>query len=357
MNIGILNSKNKDEIIARAVKTLRDGRLLIYPTETCYGIGADSCNPEAIDKLLEYKSKRGGKPLSVAVCDRKMAEEYVFINDIADNIYQSLLPGPLTIISKSKGVVASKVESSLGTLGIRIPDYSLIREIIKIFGKPVTSTSANASYKKTPYTIEDIFSNISRKQKNLLGYVIDAGRLEKNPPSTVIDTTLGHRSVLRQGAIKLGNTKFLDSKSPEDTMRIGKDIIKEYKKFIGEKSIIFALQGELGAGKTIMSKGVAEFLGISENVKSPTFIIQNVYKLKRTELIHIDTWRLEKGGELEEFGFFEEVVKGKIFIIEWADKILPILEKVKDSAIIKWIYIEKGDGNWDRSIRVSDFNS
>jgi L-threonylcarbamoyladenylate synthase len=187
-----------EQVISEAVSVLEMGGIVIYPTETTYGIGVDATSLKAVEKVLEYKARREGKPLSIAVCDAEMAEKYVEVNSTARNLYTNFLPGPLTVVSKSKGVVVKGVESESGTVGVRIPDYQLIRDIVAAFGKPITATSANASYKKRPYSIQDIFDSISEKQKNLIDLVLDAGTLPTRDPSTVVDTTLGDETVLRQ---------------------------------------------------------------------------------------------------------------------------------------------------------------
>lgn len=207
MKIIALTHNNYGEVVREAVQTFRQGGLVVYPTETTYGIGADATNQQAIDKLLKYKKRREGKPLSITVADQKMAEEYVKLNASAKHIYMNFLPGPVTVVSKGKHKVSSGVESELGTLGIRIPAYPLVLDIVKEFGRPVTATGANASYKKRPYSIKDILDNISERQKSLIDLVLDAGELLHNEPSTVIDTTFDELSVLRQGAIRFRKTE------------------------------------------------------------------------------------------------------------------------------------------------------
>ncbi|MCX6704377.1 MAG: L-threonylcarbamoyladenylate synthase, partial [Candidatus Woesebacteria bacterium] len=135
--------KNDKNAVRVATEILKSGGLVIYPTETLYGIGADATNPKAIQKLTKYKNRPFGKPYSIAVTDQKMAEEYVELNTSAKNLYKEFLPGPLTIISKGKHKVAHGVESEDGTLGIRIPDFKLVMDIVKKLGKPITATSAN----------------------------------------------------------------------------------------------------------------------------------------------------------------------------------------------------------------------
>lgn len=365
MKIIKVDKTNRNKIINKAVQVLKKGGIIIYPTETCYGVGADATSQDAVDKVLSYKLRREGKPLSIGVCSRQMAEKYVEINSIAQNLYENFLPGPLTVVSKSLGNVAKGVESEEGNLGIRFPDYKLILDIIKDFGKPITTTSANASYKKRPYKISDILENISNKQKALIDLVIDAGKLPHNDPSTVVDTTLNAKVILRQGGVKLSKKMKQITKKPEETQEVGRNLMNRYKQYLGYKSLIFAMRGELGAGKTEMTKGIAKALGVKDVISSPTFIIENNYiipvvrdsylSIHRTELIHIDAWRLYDTSELEQLDFLKQVDELNVFVIEWAEKVIDILEQVSAEAIILWIDIEYGKGKNIRSVTISDF--
>ena len=123
----------QSNIISQAVKILKAGGLVIFPTETCYGAGVDTTNQKAVNKLLAYKTRREGKPLSIAVTDEKMASKYVKLNPTAKNLYQKFLPGPLTVVSAGKHKVAKGIESEMGTLGVRISSYPLVNKIIKKF--------------------------------------------------------------------------------------------------------------------------------------------------------------------------------------------------------------------------------
>lgn len=336
--------------ISEVNKVLENGGLVIYPTETLYGIGADATNDNAVGKLTEYKNRPFGKPYSIAVADQKMAEDYVNLNQTAKNLYKEFLPGPLTVISKGRHRTAKGVESENGTLGIRIPDYKLVIDIVKKFGKPITATSANASYKKRPYAISDILDNISDKQKGLIDLIIDAGELPKNDPSTVIDTTLDDPITLRQGEIKLTNRNEIISRSEENTENLAKEIWQKYESHKGKRAMIFALQGEMGTGKTIFTKGLARAMGISELVTSPTFALENEYKTGNQRLFHFDAWRLEKPGELRALGF-EDLIKNKAVVsIEWAERVADTVREFDDEAIITWIKIEFGKGENERIV-------
>jgi len=353
MDIIKLSDTIQEEIINRCIDTLNSGGLVVYPTETCYGIAADPTSQKAVDKLLNYKKKREGKAISVAVSDKKMAKEYVEINEIAENIYNNYLPGPITVVSKSKGKVVKKVEADDGTLGIRIPKYSLILELIKQFGKPITATSANESYKKTPYTVKNILDNISKKQQNLIDLIIDAGKLPKNKPSTVINTTLNEIKILREGDVNLKSPKTFISKSERETKRLANELLKNIN--IGKKPIIFALQGELGTGKTQFTKGLAKSLGIKQNIRSPTFFLVREYNIKEKNLkfLHLDTYRMFEQEEFVDLGFENMIKQPNIIVIEWAEKVSKILREIKDSVELIWIKFEY-QGKNTRKIKYSN---
>jgi L-threonylcarbamoyladenylate synthase len=339
-----LEKNNSAKLIEQAVAVLKNGGLMIYPTETCYGIGADATNQAAIKKLLDYKTKRNDKPISVAVSDKKMAAKYVHINKTADNIYDNFLPGPITVVSKSKHILAPGVESSMGTQGIRIPDHSFILELLKVYKKPITATSANASYKKTPYTIGDVLNNISAKQKKLIGIIIDAGRLPKRKPSTVVDTTLDNIHVVREGSIVLKNEIVFVANSLNDTQKLVGIIFEKVKKHVGKKPVVFLLQGELGAGKTHFTKYLAKKLLIKDVVVSPTFTICREYvgkmARKKITLQHLDTYRLYEPSEIEALHPKKIFHKDNLIVIEWANKIMDYVQQYLKGAVVVKIKIE-----------------
>jgi L-threonylcarbamoyladenylate synthase len=342
--------KKGEKAVDAAVGILKKGGLVIYPTETLYGVGVDATNPKAVKKLIKYKDRPIGKPYSIAISDQKMAQGYVELNKTAKNLYKEFLPGPLTIISKSKHKTAPGVESEDGTLGIRIPNYKLVTDIVKKLGKPITATSANANYKKRPYKISDILENISDKQKNLIDLIIDAGSLPKNEPSTVIDTTLDDLVTLRQGKIRLSSESKILSKSEENTQNLAKEIWQKYEIQKGKRAIVFALEGEMGTGKTQFTKGLAHAMEINELVTSPTFALENEYQDGQKKLFHFDAWRLEKSDELNALGFPGLIKNKSVISIEWAERVAKIIRKFDDEAIIIWVKIKFGKKENERLI-------
>lgn len=335
----IIKSTDKD-VANEAFRVLSQGGLVIYPTETVYGIGVGALKEDAVKKLVSYKNRPFGKPFSIAVTDIKMAKKFAQLNPTAINLYKKFLPGPMTIISKGLGKVAPGIESENGTIGIRISSYPLVSEIIYKFGGPITATSANASYQKRPYKISDILENISDKQKKLIGLIIDAGELPKNEPSTVIDTTMDDPVILRQGEIKLSESKGITSRKPENTENLAKELWQKYEPNSGERAIVFALQGEMGTGKTVFTKGLARAMGIKETVTSPTYSLENEYDSGEVKLYHYDAWRMTESNELKTLGFDRLIKNKSVVSIEWAERVVDIIREFDDEAIVVWVRIE-----------------
>ena len=340
LKLDLKEQKNWPTIIDSANKVIRQGGLVIYPTETVYGIGADPHNPEAIAKLLKYKSRREGKPMSIAVVDQKMATSYVEINQQATSFYDRFLPGPFTVVSKlnPQANVDPQVASEFKTLGIRIPDFPFILVWLKKLGQGITSTSANASGKKRPYAVSDIFNNLSEKQKSLVDLVIDAGQLSKNDPSTVIDTTLSAPLALR-GKIDQGKFTKFASKSETETKDLAARLVLKNWNRVRKSGLIFGLNGQLGVGKTIFAKGVAKFLKIDEEITSPTYSYLNEYDFKRHQtkgvFYHLDAWKIDCKEEVEFLEIENLLKKNNIIVIEWWQQIAAYLPKeVKEQAII-----------------------
>ena len=330
------------------VDALEKGQLTFMATETVYIAAVDATNEEAVKKLVTFKNRPFGKPFSVGVLNIEMAEKYVVLNETAKNLYKRFLPGPVTVVSTGKHAVADGVEAENGTLGIRIPDYPFFQEVVKKFGKPITATSANASYQRRPYKLADILDNISEKQKKLIDLMVDAGELPHNEPSTVIDTTLDDTPViLRQGDIKLKDKNEVFSRSEENTQNIAKELWQKYEQYSGTRAIVFALEGQMGAGKTQFVKGLAKAMGINENITSPSYDLLNSYGL----LTHIDTWRMiNPNQELNELDLKNIIKNNSVVAIEWADRSIDEIKNYSEDAIIIWVKIEYGKNTNDRLI-------
>lgn len=327
----ILKSTQKN-IVTEAVKILRRGGLVIYPTETCYGAGVDATNQIAVNKLLAYKSRREGKPLSIAVTDIKMAAKYVKLNATAKNLYEKFLPGPLTVVSAGKHKVAQGIESEMNTLGIRISSHPLVNQIVRKLGRPITATSANISYQPRPYSIPQLLKYTSKKQQNLIDLIIDVGKLPFRPVSTIVDTTfddplilrLGERSVLKGSGISKRTDLIV--KSPQETINLAQTLCLKNWNILQTQPLVFLLIGDLGSGKTQFAKGIGQFLKIKTAITSPTYTILKEYDYCRHKIcgqfIHLDTWRLQHLDELKLLNLERYFKPKTVIAIEWADRTL-----------------------------------
>lgn len=330
--------------INKIINILKAGGLVIFPCETVYGVAVDSLNSKAVEKLNRYKQRPFGKPYAIMASSQKMAEKYVNLNNTAKKLYKRFLPGPVTVISKGKGKVAKGIESETETLGVRIPDYKLMIDVINKFGRPIVATSANASYQRRPYKLSDILDNISEKQKGLIDLMIDAGELPHNEPSTVIDTTIDDEAViLRQGEIKLKDKNEVLSRSEENTQNTAKELWQKYEDFAGKRAIVFALEGPMGSGKTQFVKGLARAMGIKGEIVSPTYNLLLNYKSSviSHQLIHIDTWRMLKPTEEMRNLRTKELIDDKsVIAIEWAEKVADTIRGFVEDAIVVWVKIK-----------------
>lgn len=320
-------SVSDPQAITLALAALSRGELVIYPTETCYGIAADATNHVAVTKLLAYKGDRH-RQVAVAVSDRSMAEKYVSLNKIASNLYQEFLPGPITLISESLHAVDPRLESATGTLGIRIPAYPLTLLLINQFGRAITATSANTSGKKEPYSLEDWQKYTTKDKQSMVSLFLDAGKLADRPTSTVVDTTLNDPAILRQGELIFPTLSHdFTTTSPATTQIFAAELTHKYLSLTRRFPLILALQGDLGVGKTQFVKGVAMELGITLNISSPTYTLLKEYPYNNGTLYHLDTWRLSDPNELETTIHLKSLLKpGNIIAIEWAGKAVELLK-------------------------------
>ncbi len=181
-----------DEVISKAVKTLQNGGLIIYPTETCYGLGADATNPAAIKKVFIIKNRPFTKPLSVIVSSIEMIKEYAVITRETEQLIKEYMPGPLTLIVKNKTFPKILLGDET-RVGFRIPDHLIALEIVKKLGRPITATSANISSQPNNYEVPDL----------PVDYVINQGKLPLRQPSTVYDTII--KKTIREGPVKIIN--------------------------------------------------------------------------------------------------------------------------------------------------------
>lgn len=179
---------NIGQDIKKAADILRKGGIVIYPTETVYGIGANIFSEDALRRVFVIKKRITDKPISVAVSSFKMMNDLVYIDERERGFIGRFLPGPVTVLLKKKKAVPDILTSG-DLVGIRYPDHKIAVELIELAGVPITSTSANISGEAPPTRVEEIKVNAD--------YILDGGDCN-GEPSTVVD--LVNQKVLREGA-------------------------------------------------------------------------------------------------------------------------------------------------------------
>jgi L-threonylcarbamoyladenylate synthase len=187
--------------IDQAVKILNQGGIVIFPTDTAFGIGCRVDNEDAVQRLFKIRQRPKSQAVPVLVSDLEMAKKY--IEEIPKNVVQNLVnpywPGALTIILKAnKEKVSDLIRGGGETVGIRMPNHSIILEIIKKVGVPILGPSANFHGENTPFMFEDL----DPKLISLVDYVVK-GECSVKQASTVMDSTQTPWKILRQGAINV----------------------------------------------------------------------------------------------------------------------------------------------------------
>lgn len=331
-------SKNYKKVLSAAVTVLKNDGLLVFPSDTVYILAVDPTNPVAVEKLLSFKNRWTGKAISVAVADIDMAKDFVELGPETQALYQHLLPGPFTIISPGLHRVSPGIEAENGSLGIRIPDSKYIFDLVKLFGKPITATSANLSGRTPHYSVDSFLRHLSLKKKKLIDLIIDAGKLAKNKPSTVIDALGSEIKIIRRGDLIANSFETLVSKSEVETGKIAQFILSKALKNISMKPIVFSLSGDLGCGKTVFSRQIGKELGVTQKITSPTFIIYNQYPLNYfhyKNFYHFDLYRLVSEVEYKEIDFFSHFTPDSISCLEWPENMgQSLYQKLKQKTFL-----------------------
>lgn len=194
MNLIHINPKKPEEnVIETVINILREGGIIIYPTDTVYGIGANIYNENAIKKVYSIKKRDLNKPLSICVSDIDEIDKIAYIDHNSRKFINKLLPGPFTVILNKKENVPDILTAGSDKIGVRIPDSKICSLISSEF--PITTTSANLSGKKVLKSVDEILNEFGE----VFDIVIDFGTINDNKPSTVVDLTSSPPKILRRG--------------------------------------------------------------------------------------------------------------------------------------------------------------
>ncbi len=182
-------------MIDEAALLLKEGKVIVYPTDTVYGLGADALNEGAISRIFEIKGREKDMAISVAVCSLNMAREYAEFDDCAEKLFVKYMPGALTLIVKNRKF-PEILTGGTDRIGIRMPDEDIALRLIRKFGRPITATSANKHGKPPAKTVEEARAQLGDE----VDLYLDDGKRD-GKPSTVYDCV--SRKVIRQGSLTI----------------------------------------------------------------------------------------------------------------------------------------------------------
>ena len=186
------------EGLSLCAEAVREGKVVGFPTETVYGLGADALNRDAVNSIFEAKGRPGDNPLIVHIWDKSQIEDLVSeITPCAEALIDAFMPGPITVIMRKSAKIPDEVTAGLDTVGIRMPSHKLCNEFLKLCGCPVAAPSANLSGSPSPTTALHVMNDMD-------GYVfgvIDGGECNVGLESTVVDATGEVPVILRPGAV------------------------------------------------------------------------------------------------------------------------------------------------------------
>ena len=196
----------------KEIKTLLlSGGLIVYPTETAYGLGGDAFNKDVINKVRRLKKRNKQKPLPVICGSVIIAQTIAIFNNSAKDLAKKFWPGPLTLVLPVQHSHTGEYESAISlltstqkTIALRVSSNTIARELSRLIKAPIISTSANLSGQGECYSVFCVLKQLGRNKPDL---IIDAGRLPKKPPSTIVDCTVKPPKVLRQGGIAISDNK------------------------------------------------------------------------------------------------------------------------------------------------------
>ena len=222
--IKIGDSLNDDDIIklSSCAEIIKSGGLVVFPTETVYGLGADATNPTAAEKIYAAKGRPSDNPLIVHVYEANQADKYAYTNPIYYRLAEAFMPGPITVVLKSRETIPSKTRGGLDTVAIRCPEALIARELIKLSSVPIAAPSANISGSPSPTSVKHVIHDMNGR----VDAIIDGGDSDFGLESTIVKVNDDDSvTLLRPGKITVDDISGLGIE-----VRIADAVTNELKK-------------------------------------------------------------------------------------------------------------------------------
>ena len=235
MNTRIINARTIDEAVLRKLKeaaeVIKRGGLVIFPTETVYGLGADATNSEAAMKIYSAKGRPSDNPLIIHVASPSDAELYTQVDPVYYKLAERFMPGPLTVILPAKDIIPMQTRASLPTVAVRCPEHPIARALIELSGVPIAAPSANLSGTPSPTKASHVINDMMGR----VDVIIDGGDSDFGLESTIVKINdNGELTLLRPGKITV-----------DDLLTV-----------VDEVQIADAVINALSEGETVLSPGM-----------------------------------------------------------------------------------------------------
>lgn len=309
--------------IKEAANFIKQGKLVLFPTETVYGIGANALDEIAVNKIFKAKGRASDNPLIVHISNIDMLKDLVTnVGEVERKLIYNFWPGPLTIVFNKKNCIPNNVTAGLDTVGIRMPSNEIAKKLIEFANLPIAAPSANISGKPSGTKIEDIIYELDGK----VDYILDTGRTDIGVESTVVRVTDNQVHILRPGKITV-----------EDIRKLGINVIVEKQ-----------VMGNCNPNEKVMSPGMKYrhyapatkcLLVYSDDKSKLIEKINEEIKLNKNVLVLVRTSSLDKcntNNKLDMGESLEEISKNIFTLLRKVDTYkvdLVIIEGVKKEGL------------------------
>ncbi len=239
----VSNDALLSSVLDEPASIIRSGGLVVFPTETVYGLGADATNPDATSKIYVAKGRPSDNPLIIHIAEPKDAERYAFTNSTYYSLAEMFMPGPFTIILKAKDTIPKTTRGGLDTVAIRCPENMIARELIRMSSVAIAAPSANLSGSPSPTCFDHAYSDMNGR----VDAIIDGGDCAFGLESTIVSLNdNGSLTLLRPGKITKEDIeaiglKVLVADAVTDTLKDGEIAISpgmKYKHYAPKAPVI-----------------------------------------------------------------------------------------------------------------------
>lgn len=230
--VKILSLEDGGEIaLKRAADIINSGGLVVFPTETVYGLGADATNSEAAKKIYAAKGRPSDNPLIIHISKPDDAEKYAYTSELYYKLAERFMPGPITLILKAKDSIPPETRGGLETVAVRCPEHKIANELIRLAGVPIAAPSANISGSPSPTSAAHVIDDMNGR----VDMIIDGGEAEFGLESTILK---------------------IDQNDVITLLRPGRITKSEIEACVGKIEISSAVTAALSEGEKVLSPGM-----------------------------------------------------------------------------------------------------